>query len=75
MKLGKKKTGGKYIKRRKKKSYELAGQKNILKIGQDKRKSKKIQGTNKQTILLKAKFVNILRFNLPSFLLQRTLFR
>ena len=39
-KLGRKITGGKYIKRRKKKSYERAGQRNIVKLGDEKRKTK-----------------------------------
>jgi small subunit ribosomal protein S8e len=58
-KKGRKKTGGKYIKNRKKKSYELAGQKRIVKIGDEKRKTKKTQGGNKKTFLLKAKFINV----------------
>ena len=56
---GRKISGGKYIKRRKKKSYEIAGQKRIVKLGEEKRKSKKTVGGNKKTFLLKAKFVNI----------------
>lgn len=59
MKLGRKISGGKYIKRRKKKSYEIAGQKRIVKIGDEKRKSKRTKGGNKKTFLLKAKFVNV----------------
>ena len=58
-KKGKKISGGKYIKNRKKKKYERTGQKTITKIGEEKRKSKKIKGGNKKTFLLKAKFVNI----------------
>jgi len=59
MKKGKKISGGKYIKSRKKKLYELAGQKRIVKIGETKRKTKRTRGGNKKTFLLKAKFVNI----------------
>lgn len=59
MKLGKKITGGKYIKKRKKKSYELAGQKRIVKLGDEKRKTKKIRGGNKKTFLLKGKTINL----------------
>jgi small subunit ribosomal protein S8e len=58
-KKGKKISGGKYIKNRKKKSYERAGQGRIVKIGEEKRKTKKIMGGNKKTFLLKAKFVNV----------------
>jgi len=56
---GKKISGGKYIKRRKKKSYELAGQKRIVKLGDEKRKTKKTMGGNKKTYLLKTKLVNV----------------
>ena len=59
MKLGKKITGGKYIKRRKKKSYERPGQKRIIKLGEDKRKTVKTMGGNKKTFLLKGKMINI----------------
>ena len=41
MKLGKKITGGKYIKRRKKKKYEKPGQKRIVKLGEEKKKTLK----------------------------------
>lgn len=58
-KKGKKISGGKYIKRRKKKKVELAGQKRIVKIGEEKRKTKKTLGGNKKTYLLRGKFVNI----------------
>ena len=56
---GKKISGGKYIKRRKKKSYEIAGQKRVVKIGEEKRKTKKTRGGNKKTFLLKSKTINI----------------
>ena len=59
MKLGKKISGGRYIKRRKKKSYESAGQKRTVKIGDEKRKNQRTMGKNKKTFLLKAKFVNV----------------
>ncbi len=58
-KKGRKISGGKYIKRRKKKFHERAGQKKVVKLGEEKRKSKKIRGGSKKTFLLKAKFVNI----------------
>ena len=51
---GKKISGGKYIARRKKKSYEIAGQKRIVKIGEEKRKTVKTTGGNKKTYLLRA---------------------
>jgi small subunit ribosomal protein S8e len=58
-KKGRKISGGRYIKSRKKKSYEIAGQKRIVKIGEEKRKTKKTRGRNKKTFLLRAKFVNV----------------
>ena len=59
-KKGKKITGGKYIKQRKKKKGELAGQKRVIKLsGEEKRKSLRIRGGNKKTHLLRAKFVNV----------------
>lgn len=59
MNKGKKVSGGKYVGNRKKKSYEIAGQKRIVKIGEEQRKTKKTRGGNKKTFLLKAKFVNV----------------
>jgi len=58
-KKGKKIYGGKYIKNRKKKMYELAGQKRVVKIGDEKRKTKRNRGGKKKVVSLKAKFVNI----------------
>ncbi len=59
MKLGKKLTGGKYIKRRKMKKYERAGQKTTTKLGEEKKKTKKTRGGNKKTRILKGKIINI----------------
>ncbi len=59
MKKGRKISGGRYIKRRKKKSYEIAGQKRIVKLGEEKRKTQRTRGGNRKTVLLNAKFVNI----------------
>ena len=56
---GKKISGGKYISRRKKKSYEIAGQKRIVKLGEEKRKIKKTMGGNKKTYLLKSNTINV----------------
>jgi small subunit ribosomal protein S8e len=59
-KKGKKITGGKYIKQRKKKKNELAGQKRVIKMSdEEKRKSSRVMGGNKKTYMLKAKFVNV----------------
>lgn len=59
MKKGKKITGGKYIKSRKKKRYELHGQKKVLKLGGDRRKTKRVRGGNIRTFLIGAKFVSV----------------
>ena len=59
MKLGKKITGGKYIKRRKKKKYERPGQLKSVKLGEEKKKTVRTQGGNKKTFLLKGKIVNV----------------
>lgn len=59
MKLGKKITGGKYIKRRKKKKFEKIGQKRTVKLGEDKKKTVKTRGGNKKTFLLKGKTINV----------------
>lgn len=60
LKKGKKKTGGRYIKRRKKKLYELAGQEKSIKLSdKEKRKSVRVGGKNKKIYLLKGKFVNV----------------
>ena len=58
-KKGRKISGGKYIKRRKKKSYERVGQRKTVKLGEEKRKSKRVRGGNKKNFMLKGKFVNI----------------
>jgi small subunit ribosomal protein S8e len=59
MRKGRKITGGKYKKGRKKKSYEFLGQKVPVKIGILKRKSLRIRGGNKKTRLLKINYVNV----------------
>ena len=48
-KKGRKISGGKYVKRRKKRSNELAGQRRIVKLGEEKRKSKRTRGGNRKT--------------------------
>jgi len=59
MKLGRKITGGKYIKRRKTKSFERTGQKRIVKLGDEKSKTVRTMGGNHKTYLLKAKMINV----------------
>ena len=58
-KKGRKISGGKYTKNRKKKSYERTGQKRIVKLGEEKKREKRVMGGNKKIFLLKVKFVNI----------------
>lgn len=62
MNKGKQITGGKYIKNRKKKKFELPGQKKIVKVSEtekERRKTKRVTGGNKKTFLLQAKFINV----------------
>jgi len=63
MHLGKKTSGGKYIKRRKKKSYEISGQRRIVKLGEEKKRTKR---RNKKIVSLSAKFVNVIDKNKKS---------
>jgi small subunit ribosomal protein S8e len=63
MKLGRKATGGKYIKRRKKKAYERQGQKRTVKLGEEKRKTVRIMGGNSKTFLLKGQIINVQKGN------------
>lgn len=63
LKKGKKISGGKYIQRRKKKLRELPGQKRIVKLGEEKRRSKRTKGGNKKVFLLKADSINIVKNN------------
>jgi small subunit ribosomal protein S8e len=59
MRLGRKITGGRYLKRRKKKAYEHAGQRRIVKLGEEKRKQQRVRGGNIKTVMLKGKIVNV----------------
>jgi len=59
MDRGKKISGGKYIKARKKKLREISGQKRKVKLGEEKRKVKKGVGGNKKVVLFSGKFVNV----------------
>ena len=56
---GRKISGGKYVKRRKKKLNESAGQRRIVKLGEEKRRSKRTRGGNRKTFLLRSKFINV----------------
>jgi len=59
MKKGRKPTGGKYKKSRKKKFYERAGIAIAPKIGENKTKTKRKQGGSKKTIILTTNLANI----------------
>jgi len=59
MKLGRKITGGKYIKRRKKKRFERAGQRKDVKLGAEKRKTVRTAGGDKKTFLLRGDTINV----------------
>ena len=59
MKYGRKISGGRYHKSRKKKLYELPGIKRVVRLGEEKRKSIKVTGGLKKTFLFKAKFINL----------------
>ncbi len=60
MNNGRKISGGKYKRTRKKKLYEKMGQTRLVLLGDTKRKTMKTMGGNKKTILLKADSVNLL---------------
>ena len=59
MKTGRKISGGKYRKRRKKKMYELPGQRREVKLGEGKKKGKRTMGGRKKTFLLKGNIINL----------------
>lgn len=56
---GKKISGGKYIQARKKKLAERPGQKRTVKLGDDKRRTKRTMGGNEKTFMLRAQFINV----------------
>ena len=60
MKHGRKISGGRYHKQRKKKLYELPGIKRIVRLGDEKKKTVKVMGGNKKTFLFKANKINLL---------------
>lgn len=62
-KKGKKISGGKYIKSRKKKRSEVPGQKRVVKISEDKKKIIRTRGGNKKTFLLGGQTINIISGN------------
>lgn len=59
MKTGKKITGGRYHKARKKKLYERDSQPRIVKLGQEKNKKIRVRGGHFKTVLLSANMANV----------------
>jgi len=59
MHKGRKISGGKYAKRKKKRLYELKGQKRVVKLGKEKRKTKRTRGGNSKNFLVRSDIVNI----------------
>ncbi|MFA6974226.1 MAG: 30S ribosomal protein S8e [Parcubacteria group bacterium] len=59
MNTGKKISGGRYKKNRKKKSYEISGQQRKVKLGEEKKRTKRTHGGNIKRFVLKTKFVNV----------------
>ena len=60
MNLGRKITGGKYHRLRKKKLFETMSQERIVILGETKRKKIQVQGKNVKTFLLKTNIANVL---------------
>ena len=56
---GRKISGGKYIRARKKKLCELAGQRRTVKLGENKRRSIRTRGGNKKMFNLRANIINV----------------
>ena len=60
MKLGRKISGGKYKKQRKRKLHSIKGQERKVKLRDTKKKTLRVMGGNKKTILLTEKFANVI---------------
>jgi small subunit ribosomal protein S8e len=60
MKTGRKISGGKYKKPRKKKKYELGGQKRVVKLGEKKTKKIKILGGKRKLVSLMQNKINVM---------------
>jgi small subunit ribosomal protein S8e len=59
MKKGRKISGGRYKKRRKKRMYELPGQKRMVKLGNERRKNKRIRSGKKRIFLAETDSINV----------------
>lgn len=60
MKTGKKISGGKYHRPRKKKKYELGRQSRVVKLKETKKKAVRTRGGNEKTVLLGCNTINII---------------
>jgi len=60
MRKGRKITGGKYHKQRKKKLYEKQNQERVVTLGETKRKQIRVRGGSIKTVLLKTSVANVL---------------
>ncbi|MFA5992559.1 MAG: 30S ribosomal protein S8e [Candidatus Pacearchaeota archaeon] len=60
MKTGRKISGGRYHKQRKKKKYELPGERRIVKLKARKKKTLRGLGGNKKVVLLGAETINLI---------------
>jgi len=68
-----KNTGKKYIKKRKKKKYEIPGQRTTAKLGdEEKRKIKRTTGNNKKVVLIQSKLVNV---RMPDKKIKKTIIK
>ena len=61
MRIGRKISGGKYKKARKKKLYELAGQKRIVKLGEKKTKIMRGRGGQQKMVSLSQNTINVIK--------------
>ena len=59
MKTGRKISGGKYKKQRKRRIRDLQGQRRIVKLGKNRRKTKRTSGGNKKVVLFLAEEINV----------------
>lgn len=59
MQTGRRISGSKYKKARKKKLYEQRGQQRIVKLGEDKRKALRVRGGKRKAVVLQSKTINV----------------
>ena len=57
---GRKVSGGRYKKEKKKKKHSLGHAPRVVKLGEEKQKTLRVQGGNKKTVLLKSDLINII---------------